>query len=95
LVTTRGRKRAQSLTTFAVEDEIEGFRVDVLPEKNGVKILPTGKLIYENSVEPRENLIGGEGRGLLLALKAIDKSRLLLAGIGCGVTCRILDEVFN
>ena len=95
LVNTKGRKGARSLSAFIVEDEIEGFRVDVLPEKDGLKILPTGKLIYENCVVPRENLIGGEGRGLLLALKAIDKGRILLAGIGCGLACRILDEVFN
>jgi len=95
LVNTKGKKGARSLSAFVVEDEIEGFRVEVLPEKDGLKILPTGKLIYENSVVPKENLIGGEGRGLLLTLEAIDKGRILLAGIGCGLACRILDEVFN
>jgi alkylation response protein AidB-like acyl-CoA dehydrogenase len=95
LVNTKGRKGARSLSAFVVEDGVEGFRVEVLPEKDGLKILPTGKLIYEDSVVPRENLIGGEGRGLLLALEAIDKGRILLAGIGCGLACRILDEVFN
>jgi alkylation response protein AidB-like acyl-CoA dehydrogenase len=78
-----------------VEDKTKGFRVEVLPEKDGLKILPTGKLIYENSIVPRENLIGSEGRGLVLTLGAIDKGRILLAGIGCGLACRILDEVFN
>ncbi len=95
LVNTKGIKGGRSLSAFAVEDEIEGFRVEGLPEKDGLKILPTGKLIYENSPVPRENLIGGEGRGLLLTLEAIDKGRILLAGIGCGLACRILDEVFN
>jgi len=95
LVNTKGRKGARSLSAFVVEDGVGGFRVEGLPEKDGLKILPTGKLIYEDSVVPRENLIGGEGRGLLLALEAIDKGRILLAGIGCGLACRILDEVFN
>jgi len=95
LVNTRGRKGARNLSAFIVEDDVEGFRVEVLPEKDGLKILPTGRLIYENSPVPKENLIGGEGRGLLLALDAIDKGRILLAGIGCGIACRILDEVFN
>jgi len=95
LVNTKGIKGGRSLSAFVVEDEIEGFRVEGLPEKDGLKILPTGKLIYENCVVPRENLIGGEGRGLLLTLEAIDKGRILLAGIGCGLACRILDEVFN
>ncbi|UCD72285.1 MAG: acyl-CoA dehydrogenase family protein [Syntrophobacterales bacterium] len=95
LVNTKGKRGARSLSAFVVEDELEGFRVEIFPEKDGLKILPTGKLIYENCVVPRENLIGGEGRGLLLALDAIDKGRILLAGIGCGIACRILDEVFN
>ena len=95
LVNTKGKKGARSLSAFVVEDKTKGFRVEVLPEKDGLKILPTGKLIYENSIVPAENLIGGEGRGLLLTLEAIDKGRILLAGIGCGLACRILDEVFN
>jgi alkylation response protein AidB-like acyl-CoA dehydrogenase len=95
LVNTKGKKGGRSLSTFVVENDLEGFRVDVLPEKDGLKILPTGRLTYENSVVPRENLIGDEGRGLLLALEAIDKGRIFLAGISCGLACRILDEVFN
>lgn len=95
LVNTKGKKGGRSLSTFIVEDGVEGFRIYGLPEKDGLKILPTGKLTYENSVVPKENLIGGEGRGLLLALAAIDKGRIFLAGISCGLACRILDEVFN
>jgi alkylation response protein AidB-like acyl-CoA dehydrogenase len=95
LVNTKGVKGARSLSVFVVEDEIEGFRVDPLPEKDGLKILPTGKIIYENCLIPKENLIGDEGKGLLLALDAIDRGRILLAGIACGLACRILDEIFE
>lgn len=95
LVNTKGKKGARSLSVFVVEDEIEGFRVGLLSEKDGLKILPTGKLIYENCLIPKENLVGDEGKGLLLALDAIDKGRILLAGISCGLACRILDEVFK
>ena len=95
LVNTKGKKGARSLSVFAVENEIDGFRVDLLPEKDGLKILPTGKIIYENCLIPRENLIGDEGKGLLLALDAIDRGRILLAGIACGIACRILDEIFE
>ncbi len=95
LVNTKGKKGARSLSVFVVEDEVEGLRLEVLPEKDGLKILPTGKLIYENCLVPKENLIGDEGKGLLLALDAIDKGRILLAGVSCGLGCRILDEVFK
>jgi len=95
LVNTKGKKGARSLSVFAVEDEIEGFKVELLPEKDGLKILPTGRLIYENCLIPRDNLIGEEGKGLFLALDAIDRGRILLAGISCGLACRIFDEIFK
>jgi butyryl-CoA dehydrogenase len=95
LVNTRGKKGGRSLSVFAVEDGIKGFKVGPLPEKDGLKILPTGRLIYDNCVVPKDNLIGDEGRGLLLALDAIDKGRILLAGVACGLGYRMLDEVFT
>ncbi|MBW1690401.1 MAG: acyl-CoA dehydrogenase family protein [Deltaproteobacteria bacterium] len=94
LVNTKGRRAARSLSVFAVDGSIEGFRVVLLPEKDGLKLLPTGRLIYKDCMVPRENLVGDEGRGLLLALDAIDRGRILLAGISCGLACRILDELF-
>jgi len=45
LVNTRGKKGGRSLSVFVVEDELEGFRLEALPEKDGLNILPTGKLI--------------------------------------------------
>jgi butyryl-CoA dehydrogenase len=95
LVNTKGKKGARSLSVFAVEDEIDGFRVALLPEKDGLKILPTGKITYENCRVPKENLLGDEGRGLLLALDAIDRGRIMLAGISCGLACRIFDIIFE
>ncbi len=95
LVNTRGRKAARSLSVFAVDDSIEGFKVALLPEKDGLKLLPTGRLIYKDCIVPRENLVGDEGKGLLLALDVIDRGRILLAGISCGLACRILDELFS
>lgn len=95
LVNTKGKKGARSLTVFAVEDDIDGFTVELLPEKDGLKLLPSGRLTYTKSLIPKENLLGEEGRGLFLALDAIDRGRILLAGIACGLACRIFDEIFE
>ncbi|MBW2340301.1 MAG: acyl-CoA dehydrogenase family protein [Deltaproteobacteria bacterium] len=95
LVNTKGQKGGRSLSVFAVEDEIDGFRVALLPEKDGLTILPTGRITYENCRVPKENLLGDEGRGLLLALDAIDRGRIMLAGISCGLACRIFDIIFE
>ncbi|MFW6114908.1 MAG: acyl-CoA dehydrogenase family protein [Thermodesulfobacteriota bacterium] len=94
LVNTKGRKAARSLSVFAVDSSMEGFTVEMLPEKDGLKLLPTGMLVYKDCRVPKENLVGDEGMGLLLALDVIDRGRILLAGISCGLACRILDELF-
>jgi alkylation response protein AidB-like acyl-CoA dehydrogenase len=95
LANTKGKKGARNLSIFVVDKETEGFMVDALPEKDGLKILPTGRLIYKNSLIPKENLIGDEGKGMLLALDAIDRGRIFLAGISCGLAYRIFDEIFR
>ncbi len=94
LVNTKGTRSARSLSAFVVDSDLDGFTVEMLPEKDGLKLLPTGRLIYKDCMIPKENLVGEEGKGLLLALDVIDKGRILLAGIACGLACRILDELF-
>jgi alkylation response protein AidB-like acyl-CoA dehydrogenase len=95
VVNTRKRKSPRALSAFIVEKDFGGFSVNDLPEKDGLKLLPTGRLSFEDTRVPKENMIGSEGRGLLLALNAIDKGRIHIAGICCGLAYRIFDEIFN
>ena len=81
LVRTKEEKGPRSLSVFVVEDGTDGFSIKDLPEKGGLKILPTGRLIFRDSPVPSKNLIGEEGRGLLLTLDAIDRGRIDIAGI--------------
>ncbi len=95
VVNTRKKKSPRALSAFVVERDTGGFVVDDLPEKDGLKLLPTGRLVFEDAKVPRENLIGPEGRGLLLALDVIDKGRIHIAGICCGLAYRIFHEIFR
>jgi alkylation response protein AidB-like acyl-CoA dehydrogenase len=93
LVNTKGVKGPRSLSVFIVEKETPGFLVKDLPEKDGLKILPTGRLIFEDAPVPSENLVGEEGMGLLLTLDVIDRGRIHIAGICCGLAYRIFREI--
>jgi len=93
LVNTKGVKGPRSLSVFIVEKETQGFLVKELPEKDGLKILPTGRLVFRDAPVPSENLVGEEGMGLLLALDAIDRGRIHVAGICCGLAYRIFREI--
>jgi len=93
LVNTKGVKGPRSLSVFIVENDTQGFSIKDLPEKDGLKILPTGRLIFEDSPVPLKNLIGSEEMGLLITLDAIDRGRIHIAGICCGLAYRIFSEI--
>lgn len=95
LAKTREEKGPRSLSVFVVEDGTEGFSIKDLPEKDGLKVLPTGKLIFKDSPLPLKNLIGDEGKGLSLALDVIDRGRIHIAGICCGLAYRIFREIYH
>jgi alkylation response protein AidB-like acyl-CoA dehydrogenase len=95
IANTRGVKSPRSLSAFVVEKESGGFSVFDLPEKDGLKLLPTGRLQFRNVEIPEENLVGSEGKGFRIALNVIDKGRIHVAGICCGLAYRIFYEIFE
>jgi alkylation response protein AidB-like acyl-CoA dehydrogenase len=94
LVNTRGTKGPRSLSIFMVENGTPGFTVEDLPEKDGLKALPTGRLVFKDVLVPDTHRIGEEGKGLLLALDVIDRGRIHIAGICCGLAYRIFREIY-
>ncbi len=94
LVNTRGTKGPRSLSLLIVENGTAGFSVEGLPEKDGLKALPTGRLVFQDVRVPEANRIGEEGKGLLLALEVIDRGRIHIAGICCGLAYRIFREIY-
>jgi len=95
VVNTKKRKSPRALSAFVVDEDMDGFFVSDLPEKDGLRLLPTGRLIFEKVKVPAANLVGADGKGLLLALNVIDKGRIHIAGICCGLAYRIFQEIFN
>jgi len=95
LVNTKGIKGPRSLSVFLVEAETPGFTVEGLPEKEGLKTLPTGRLVFKDAPVPAENLVGDEGNGLLLTLDVIDRGRIHIAGICCGLAYRLFRELYH
>ncbi len=95
LVNTRGIKGPRSLSVFMVENGTPGFTIGSLPEKDGLKALPTGRLIFKDVSVPLTNMIGEEGTGLLLTLNVIDQGRIHIAGICCGLAYRIFREIYH
>jgi butyryl-CoA dehydrogenase len=95
LVNTKGTKGPRSLSVFVVEKGTPGFFIGGLPEKDGLKALPNGRLIFDNVSVPSKNRVGEEGTGLLLTLDVIDQGRIHIAGICCGLAYRIFREIYQ
>ena len=72
----------RGITAFVVEKGMEGFSVGADEKKMGIKGSRTASLTFDNVRVPKENMIGRDGRGFLIAMHTLDTGRL-----GLGAAC--------
>jgi len=73
----------RGITGFVVETKMPGFIAGPPEKKMGIRGSVTTPIVFENVRVPKENMIGEEGRGFLVAMKTLDAGRL---GLGAAVT---------
>lgn len=73
---TRG---ARGLSAFIVEKGTPGFSVGKEEQKLGIRASQTTELCFQDCRIPKENLLGREGMGFLIAMRTFDRTR---PGIG-------------
>jgi alkylation response protein AidB-like acyl-CoA dehydrogenase len=83
--TTRG------VTAFAVETKWDGFKAGPKEKKMGIRGSITNALTFNNVKVPKENMIGQDGRGFLVAMKTLDAGRLGLGACCVGVGKELLE----
>ncbi|MCX8056249.1 MAG: acyl-CoA dehydrogenase family protein [Ignavibacteria bacterium] len=72
----------KGISAFVVETKWEGVKIGPAEKKMGIRGSTTNPISFENVKVPKENLIGQEGRGFLIAMKTLDAGRL-----GLGAAC--------
>ncbi len=82
----------RGITAFIVEKGTPGFSVGKEENKLGIRGSSTTELIFENCEIPAANLLGEKGRGLRIALEAIDSSRVTVAAQALGIAQAALDD---
>jgi butyryl-CoA dehydrogenase len=78
-------KGARGYSAFVLEKGTPGFRFGKKESKMGIRSSVTKELIFENCRIPKENLIGRQGMGFIVAMKTLDNSRTGVGAQGVGV----------
>lgn len=85
-------KGPRGASAFIVEKGTEGFSFGKKENKMGIRASCTRELIFEDVKVPAENLIGKEGRGFMVAMKTLDKSRPMVAAQALGIAQGAMEE---
>lgn len=89
---TDREKGARGASAFIVEKGTPGFTFGKKEDKMGIRASTTCELIFDNCRVPKDNVIGREGMGFIVAMKTLDKSRPGVAAQGVGVAQGAIDE---
>ncbi len=89
---TNPEKGSRGASTFWVEDGTPGLSYGEKLKKLGIRGSVTGELIFEDCRVHKDNLIGREGMGFLLAMKTFDNSRPGVASQALGIAQGTLDH---
>jgi alkylation response protein AidB-like acyl-CoA dehydrogenase len=84
-------KRHAGISAFVVPKGIDGFKVGHVEDKMGLCASDTTDLIFEDCRVPAANLLGQEGDGFKIAMKALDGGRIGIAAQSVGVAQAALD----
>ncbi|SHI99105.1 butyryl-CoA dehydrogenase [Desulfatibacillum alkenivorans DSM 16219] len=84
-------KRHRGITAFLVDTGTPGFSVGRLEDKMGLRASDTADLYFEDCRVPASQILGGEGGGFSLAMKALDGGRIGIAAQSIGVAQACLD----
>ncbi len=93
LMARTGGPGAGGISAFIVPAGLPGLRLGKTDKKMGQRGTKTCDVILENVRVPAANIIGGvPGQGFKTAMKVLDRGRLHISAVACGMASRILDE---
>jgi butyryl-CoA dehydrogenase len=85
-------KGPRGASAFIVEKGTPGFSFGKKENKMGIRCSITTELVFDNCRIPKENIIGREGMGFIVAMKTLDASRTGVGAQGLGVAQGAFDE---
>lgn len=93
LMARTGGEGAGGISAFIVPADTPGLSLGKPDKKMGQRGTKTCDVVLEGARVPAANIIGGEaGKGFKTAMKVLDRGRLHVAALSCGMAQRILEE---
>ncbi len=89
---TDREKGARGASAFIVEKGTPHFSFGKKEKKMGIRASATRELIFDNCRIPKNNIIGREGMGFIVAMKTLDNSRTGVGAQGVGVAQGAFEE---
>jgi alkylation response protein AidB-like acyl-CoA dehydrogenase len=85
-------KGARGASAFIVEKGIPGFSFGKKEKKMGIRASATRELIFDNCRVPKENILGKQGLGFIVAMRTLDNARAGVGAQGVGVSQGAFEE---
>jgi acyl-CoA dehydrogenase len=93
LMARTGGPGAGGVSSFIVPSNLPGIKLGKTDKKMGQRGTKTCDVILENVRVPATNIIGGvPGQGFKTAMKVLDRGRLHISAVACGMAQRIIEE---
>jgi len=89
---TDRKKGARGASAFIVEKGTPGFTFGKKENKMGIRCSATRELVFQDCKIPKENLLGKEGMGFIVAMKTLDCTRPGIGAQAVGIAQGALDE---
>jgi alkylation response protein AidB-like acyl-CoA dehydrogenase len=88
-------KKHRGISAYVVEKGTPGFHVGKEEDKLGLRASDTVELIFEDCRIPKENLLGEEGDGFVIAMASLDGGRIGIASQSVGLAQACLDAAIS
>ncbi|MFH0732035.1 MAG: acyl-CoA dehydrogenase family protein [Candidatus Omnitrophota bacterium] len=85
-------KGSRGASAFIVEKGTPGFEFGKKEDKMGIRASATRELVFTDCKIPKENILGKEGYGFIVAMKTFDKSRPGIGAQAVGIAQGALDH---
>jgi alkylation response protein AidB-like acyl-CoA dehydrogenase len=95
IVATNPEKGIRGLSAIIVEKDTKGFSFGKKEDKIGIRAAATRELVFTDCKVPKENLLGKEGAGFLMAMKTFDQSRVGVGSQAVGIAEGALREAVS